>query len=62
MFCYFDPTYIFVLIGAMLMMFAQAKVSRAYSKYGRVRNTRGMSGAEVARQILAMHHIQDVEV
>ena len=62
MFFYFDPTYIFVLIGAMLMMFAQAKVSRAYSKYGRVRNTRGMSGAEVARQILAMHHIQDVEV
>lgn len=62
MFWYFDPTYVLVLIGAMLMLFAQSKVNRAYSKYSRVRNARGMTGAEVARQILALNHINDVEV
>lgn len=59
---YYDWTYILVLIGAVMCLLAQAKVSSSFSKYSRVRNNSGMSGAEVAERILRMSGINDVQV
>lgn len=59
---YFDPTYILVLIGAVLCFAAQAKVSMTYGKYEKVRSRTGMTGAQAAQRILEMSGIYDVRI
>lgn len=53
---------IFVLIGAAVMMFAQAKVSSNYAKYSKVPSSCGITGAMIARQILDRNGLQDITV
>lgn len=58
---YYDPTYILVVIGAILSMWASAKVNSTYKKYSKVRSYSGLTGAEAARQILngaGIYHVQ----
>ena len=45
---YFDPTYILVIIGAILSIWASSRVNGTYAKYSRVRSMTGMTGAEAA--------------
>ncbi len=59
---YFDPTYILVLIGAVLCIWAQARVSSTYNKFSRVRSRTGMTGAQAAQKILQMSGIYDVRI
>lgn len=59
---YFDPTYILILIGALISMWASAKVKSTYAKYDRVQNLRGITGAQVAEMILHQAGIYDVSV
>lgn len=59
---YFDPTYWLVLIGAILCLYAQARVSSAYSKYAKVRSRSGMTGAQAAQRILDLSGIYDVRI
>ncbi|ALA50900.1 zinc metallopeptidase [Shouchella clausii] len=55
--------YLFYLAFLILIpLLAQGKVKRAYKKYSRIRNSAGMTGAEVARKILHDNGIYDVEV
>lgn len=49
---YYDPTYILVLVGALIAMGAQLMVSSAYGKWKRVSSRTGLSGAQIARAIL----------
>lgn len=49
---YWDPTYILVIIGAVITMAASAKVNSTYGKYSKVRSISGMTGAEAAQRIL----------
>lgn len=58
----FDSTYILVLIGALLSMWASARVNSTFQKYSRVRSKTGMTGAEAARRILNSQGIYDVQV
>lgn len=58
----FDYTYVLVLIGAVLCMLASAMVRSTYSKYARVRSMSGMTGAQVAAEILRRNGINDVAV
>ena len=44
----FDSTYILVLIGALLSIWASSRVQSTYNKYARVRSMSGMTGAQVA--------------
>ena len=46
-----DPTYILVLIGAVICMIASARVKSTYNKYSRYRSASGMTGAEAAQRI-----------
>lgn len=59
---YFDPTWIFVLIGALLSMAASAGVKSTYSRYSKVRSMSGMTGAEAAKRLLQSQGIYDVQV
>lgn len=59
---YYDPTYLLVIIGAVLCMLASARVNSAYSKYSRVRIRNGMTGAEAAYRILQLSGIRDVQI
>ena len=59
---YFDPTYILVLIGAVLSIIASARVNSTFNKYARVRSMSGMTGAQTAEAILRSRGIYDVQV
>lgn len=59
---YFDPTYLLVLIGVVISLWASAKVKTTYSKYSRVRSMSGLTGAQVADQILRANGIYDVRI
>lgn len=59
---YFDPTYILVLIGAVLCIWASSRVNSTYSKYARVRARSGMTGAQAAQRILQMSGVHDVQI
>ena len=58
----FDPMYILVIIMAILCMIASHRVSSVYRKYERVRSMRGMTGAQVAAEILRRNGITDVRI
>lgn len=51
------------VIPAMILAFiAQGLVSSAYSKFSRIANRRGVTGYEVARRILDLNGLYDVQV
>ena len=59
---YWDPTYFLVLIGMIVCLAASASVNSAMKKYGKVRNSTGMTGGEAARRILNSEGLYDVQV
>ena len=59
---FYDATYILVLIGAALSLWASARVNSTYKKYARVLSRSGLTGAEAARRILQTAGIHDVQV
>ena len=59
---YFDPTYWLVIVGALLCILAQTRVSSTFHKYARVRSRSGMTGAQAAQRILELSGIYDVHV
>ena len=59
---YYDPTYILVLIGALICIVASSRVNRVYAKYSRMRSHTGMTGKEAAERILRINGIYDVRV
>jgi len=55
---------IYYLILAIIPIWAQLKVKNTYSKYEKVANASGMTGAEVARMILdenGLYHVKVLE-
>ncbi|MEQ3154531.1 zinc metallopeptidase [Agathobacter rectalis] len=59
---YWDPTYILVVIGAVICMIASARVKGTFNKYSQLRSMSGMSGAQVAQRVLQAAGIYDVQV
>ena len=55
-------TVLLMVIGFILVLVAQIKIDSAYSKYRKVRNSRGLTGSEVARAILNAHGLSNIEV
>ena len=58
----FDPTIILVLIGVVISLWAQSRVTSTYNKYSKVRSRTGMTGAEAAMRLLHSQGIYDVAV
>ncbi len=60
---YVDPYYLLLVVPAMLFsLWASAWVNSAFRKYSRVRNLRGMTGADAARAVLAANGVSGVRI
>lgn len=59
---YWDPTYFLVLIGLVISLLASALVNSAMSRYGKIRNSTGLTGGEAARRILNNEGLYNVQV
>ena len=58
----FDPTYILVLIGAVICLVASARVKSTFNRYSQYRSMTGMTGAQAAERILRASGIGDVTI
>jgi len=60
---FFDPMYfVFVLPALLFAMWAQWRVQSTFGKYSQVANSTGLTGAQVARQVLAAAGLSNVNV
>ncbi len=62
-FLYMDRYYLILVVPALIIsMIAQIQVKSTFHKYSKIGNFKHMTGAEVARYLLQVNGIQDVEV
>jgi Zn-dependent membrane protease YugP len=60
---YFDPLYfVFAIPGLLMVMWAQWRVKSTFAKYAQVRNMHGLSGLDVARQLMNNEQLQFLKV
>ena len=59
---YWDPTYVLVLIGAVLTLLASGLVKTTYAKYSKVRSLTNVTAAQAAERILHGAGIYDVSI
>ena len=52
MFYYYDPTYLLLIPGLILALYAQFKVSSTFARFKKEPSRSGLTGAQIARQIL----------
>jgi Zn-dependent membrane protease YugP len=55
-------TYMLILFAVVIAIIAQIRVTGAFNRYSKVRTQRGLTGAEVAEEVLAGAGIGDVEI
>lgn len=58
----FDPTMILLIPAILFALYAQSKVSSAFSKFSRMRNSYGHTGYQIARRLLDAHGLYDVPI
>ena len=51
-----------IIVGFIIMFFAQMKVQSAYTKYSRLVSKSGLTGYETARRILDQNGLYNVEI
>lgn len=59
---YYDSTFILVLIGMGITIWAQMRVTAAYKKASRIKSSIGLTGFEVARKILDDQGLNDIYI
>ncbi|MBQ7597549.1 MAG: zinc metallopeptidase [Clostridia bacterium] len=60
---WYDQYYLLLVVPAMLLsLLAQAKVKGTYAKMSKVRNSRGLTGAEAAMRVLAYYGVTGVQI
>jgi hypothetical protein len=62
LFPFFDPTFLLLIPAMILSFWAQSRVKSTYHKFSQVASSSGLTGAQVARRILSMEGVSDVEV
>jgi Zn-dependent membrane protease YugP len=58
----FDPTIVLLIPAMIFALAAQGMVKSAFSRYSRVRNRSGLTGAQAARRVLDNNGLADVEI
>ncbi|HHT97058.1 MAG TPA: zinc metallopeptidase [Clostridiales bacterium] len=61
-FFYYESTYILVIIGVILSLFASFRVKSTFAKYSKIMSFSGITGAQAAERILQSSGIYDVSV
>ena len=59
---YYELSYLLMFASILITVIAQIFVSLSYAKYKKVANSKGMTGAEVAREILDKHGLDNIYV
>ena len=59
---FWDPTYLWVIPGLLLGLWAQARVKSAYHQYSRIPTRRGMSAAQAVKIMLEREGAGDVQI
>ena len=60
---YYSYSYLFYMLpGLLLMLYAQFKVRHSFSKYSKVTNSRGLTGADAAREVLRQNGVDGVRI
>ena len=59
---WYDPTYVLLIPGILLALYAQFKVSSAFNKWKQVPSSTGLTGARIARMILDANGAGDVRI
>jgi uncharacterized protein len=59
---FWDPTYIIVLPALLLAIYAQFRVQSTYRRFSQVAIANGLTGAQVAQEILRRNGLSDVEI
>lgn len=59
---YYDYTFILLIPALIFALYAQYKVNSTYSKFSKFGNSRGYTGAQVARKILDANGLWNVQV
>ncbi|HEY8541940.1 MAG TPA: zinc metallopeptidase [Pseudothermotoga sp.] len=59
---FYDPTFIILIPALLLAVWAQIKVSAAFSEYSKVRSVTGFTGSQLAMRLLDSAGIYDVRV
>lgn len=59
---YFDSTYVLVLIGMAIVMFAQHRVTSTFAQFSSVETSKRITGRQAAEAILAYSNIHGVTV
>ena len=62
MFWFWDPTMIIVIPAVLLALYAQLRVQSTYAQYSQVPISNGLSGAQVAQEILRRNGLSSVEI
>ena len=58
----YNVSVIFLFAAIIITMIAQAKVNSNFRKYSKVRNNKGITGAEAARTVLDANGLNDVRI
>lgn len=59
---FYDSTYIILIPAMIFALYAQSQVNRAFKRYSKVRNMRGLTGAQAARRMLDANGLYDVQI
>ena len=60
---YLDSLYLVILLPTLILsIWAQIKVKSTFSKYSKIANSRGWTGADMASYILKVNNIDDVTI
>jgi len=59
---YYTISYFLMFISIIITLVAQIFVNSSYSKYKKIKNEKGITGAEVAREILNSYGLSDIYV
>ena len=59
---YWDPTYIIMIPAIIFALYAQYKIKSTFTRYQTVRNSRGYTASDIARQILDENGLFQVRI
>lgn len=62
LFYYYDPTYILVIIGSLIVLAASGYMQSTYRRYSQVKCKKGYTGEQVARMILRNEGLHEVSI
>jgi Zn-dependent membrane protease YugP len=62
MFGFSTTQIILLIIGGIITLWAQSRVKTTFAKYNKIRSRSGLTGAQVAQNILRSNNVYDVEI